>query len=213
MNKDPLKGIYPISPSYIVSDDIYLEKCFNAINSGINIFQYRAPYLSSRKKRYLLKEIYTYCINSNVQLIINNDYDLAKIYSGVGIHVGKQDCSVKEIKNKLGSDIIIGFSCGSEVYNTRTLRESGVSYFSLGSMYSSITKVKTDNLTNEIINKYNENKRIPMCIIGGINNKNIETIVKHRPNMIAISDGIFNQDVDKIKKIITLFQGSMNEKK
>ena len=40
MNKLKLSGIYPISPHYIKSDDDYLEKCFNAISSGINIFQY-----------------------------------------------------------------------------------------------------------------------------------------------------------------------------
>ena len=213
MNKNCLQGIYPITPNNIISDDEYLEKCFNAINSGITIFQYRSPYLSSRKKRYLLKEIYKFCIASNVQLIINNDYDLVKIYNGSGIHLGKQDCSIKEIRNKLGTDVIIGFSCGSYIYDTKLLKKIGVSYFSLGAMYSSVTKLKTDKLTKDIINKYNENKEIPMCIIGGINKKNIISALKYKPNMIAISDGIFNQDVNKIKIMINHLQGIMNEKK
>ena len=213
MNKNCLQGIYPITPNNIISDDEYLEKCFNAINSGITIFQYRSPYLSSRKKRYLLKEIYKFCISSNVQLIINNDYDLVKLFNGSGIHIGKQDCSVREIRNKLGTDVIIGFSCGSHIYDTKLLKKSGVSYFSLGAMYSSVTKLKTDNLTKDIINKYNENKQIPMCIIGGINKKNIMPVSRYRPNMVAISDGIFNQDVNEIEKIINYLQGTMNEKK
>jgi len=79
MNKLKLSGIYPISPHYIKSDDDYLEKCFNAISSGINIFQFRSPYFSMRKKRYLLGEIYKYCVNFDVQLIINNDYNLARL--------------------------------------------------------------------------------------------------------------------------------------
>ncbi len=212
MNKDCLKGIYPITPNNIISDDEYLEKCFNAINSGITVFQYRSPYLSSRKKRYLTKEIYAFCIDSNVQLIINNDYNLAKIYDGCGIHIGKQDCSIKEIRNKLGSDIIIGFSCGSEIYETKSLKENSVSYFSLGAMYPSATKIKTDNLTKEVINKYNENKQIPMCIIGGINEKNIVSVSNYKPNMIAISDGIFNQDVNEIKSLINQLQRIMDEK-
>ena len=60
MNKLKLSGIYPISPHYIKSDNDYLEKCFNAISSGINIFQFRSPYFSIRKRRYLLAEIYKY---------------------------------------------------------------------------------------------------------------------------------------------------------
>ena len=80
-------------------------------------------------------------------------------------------------------------------------------------MFPSTTKVKTHNLTKNVITKYNENKHIPMCIIGGINKKNIISVSKYRPNMIAISNGIFNQDVDKIKNMINLLEGIMNEKK
>ena len=64
-----------------------------------------------------------------------------------------------------------------------------------------------------IPNKYNDNKEVPMCIIGGINKKNILSVSKYQPDMIAISDGIFNQDVDNIKKIINELQRVMNEKK
>ena len=50
MNTIKLSGIYPISPNYIKSDDEYLEKCFIAITSGINIFQFRSS-LSHLVKR------------------------------------------------------------------------------------------------------------------------------------------------------------------
>ena len=52
MKKNKLTGIYPISPNYIYSDDDYLEKCFVVISSGINIFQFRTPYISARKSIY-----------------------------------------------------------------------------------------------------------------------------------------------------------------
>ena len=120
---------------------------------------------------------------------------------------------IKEVRDKLGSDVIIGYSCGTEIYNTKSLKENGVSYFSLGAFYPSKTKIGAHNLTKPIINKYNENKQIPMCIIGGINSKNIRPIINHHPNMVAISDGIFSQDVNNIKKIINELQGIMNEKK
>ena len=85
MNKNKLTGIYPISPNYINSYEQYLEKCFLVITSGIKVFQYRSPYISSRKKRFLLNEIYKYCINADVQLIINNDYYLLKYFDGAGV--------------------------------------------------------------------------------------------------------------------------------
>ena len=106
MNKLKLSGIYPISSNYIKSDDDYLEKCFNAISSGVRIFQFRSPYFSMRKKRYLLIEIYRYCINFDVQLIINNDYNLASFYEGSGVHIGKRDLPIKLIKSVIGRDRI-----------------------------------------------------------------------------------------------------------
>ena len=191
MNKLKLSGIYPISSNYIKSDDDYLEKCFNAISSGINIFQFRSPYFSVRKKRYLLIEIYKYCVNFNVQLIINNDYNLARLYDGSGIHIGKSDLPIKLIKNVIGSDRLIGFSCGAELIDINQLKESGISYYSIGAFAQSLTKTNAEELTQETIKKYCVNNDLPMCIIGGLDMSNIESVMKYRPNMIAICNGIF----------------------
>tara|TARA_Y100000389_G_scaffold46269_1_gene41209 strand:+ start:5682 stop:6323 length:642 start_codon:yes stop_codon:yes gene_type:complete len=212
MNKNKLTGIYPISPNYINSYEQYLEKCFLVITSGIKIFQFRSPNISSRKKRFLLNEVYKYCINADVQLIINNDYYLLKYFDGAGVHIGRNDIPVSKIINKIGLETIVGFSCGSQLFNTKELKDYGISYFSLGSIFSTMTKNDTDVLSKNIINKYLKHKIIPMCLIGGIDSSNIRSVAKYKPNMIAISNGIFREDVDNIKKTIKILQGFINEK-
>ena len=212
MINNKLKGIYPITPNRIYSDSEYLEKCFIVINSGIKIFQFRSPTISSRKKRYLLNEIYKYCDNSEVQLIINNDYHLVKYYEGAGVHIGKGDIELRNIKKHLGSNTIVGYSCGAKDYSLKNLKDSGVTYFSLGAVYPSKTKLITDSLTENIIKKYNKIKSIPMCLIGGIDENNINSVVTYKPDMIAISNGIFKQDVDNIKKTMSVLKGFINEK-
>ena len=212
MNKIKLSGIYPISPSYINSDDEYLEKCFIAITSGINIFQFRSPFISSRKKRYLLNEIYKYCLNNNVQLVINNDYSIARSYEGAGVHIGKRDLSIKSIKNIIGSKTLIGYSCGSEVINLKHLRENGISYYSIGALFKSSTKTNTERLSTDTIKKYKSCNDLPMCIIGGLNKNNIDSVIEYQPDMIAISNGIFGQEKDKILDSIKMFQEKMNAK-
>ena len=212
MNKIKLSGIYPISPNYINSDDEYLEKCFIAITSGINIFQFRSPFISSRKKRYLLNEIYKYCLNNNVQLVINNDYSIARSYEGAGVHVGKKDLSIKSIKNIIGSETLIGYSCGSEVMNLKHLRENGISYYSIGALFKSSTKTNTERLSTDTIKKYKSCNDIPMCIIGGLDKNNIDSVIVYQPDMIAISNGIFGQEKDKIQESIKMFQEKMNAK-
>ena len=212
MNKIKLSGIYPISPNYINSHDEYLEKCFIAITSGINIFQFRSPFISSRKKRYLLNEIYKYCLNNNVQLVINNDYSIARSYEGAGVHVGKKDLSIKSIKNIIGSETLIGYSCGSEVMNLKHLRENGISYYSIGALFKSSTKTNTERLSTDTINKYKSCNDLPMCIIGGLDKNNIDLVIEYQPDMIAISNGIFGQEKDKIQDSIKMFQEKMNAK-
>ena len=212
MNKIKLSGIYPISPNYINSDDEYLEKCFIAITSGINIFQFRSPYISSRKKRYLLNEIYKYCLNNNVQLVINNDYSIARSFEGAGVHVGKKDLSIKSIKNIIGSETLIGYSCGSEVMNLRHLRENGISHYSIGALFKSSTKTNIERLSTDTIKKYKSCNDLPMCIIGGLNKNNIDSVIEYQPDMIAISNGIFGQEKDKIQDSIKMFQEKMNAK-
>ena len=212
MNKIKLSGIYPISPNYINSDDEYLEKCFIAITSGINIFQFRSPFISSRKKRYLLNEIYKYCLNNNVQLVINNDYSIARSYEGAGVHVGKKDLSIKSIKNIIGAETLIGYSCGSEVMNLKHLRENGISYYSIGALFRSSTKKNIERLSTDTIKKYKSCNDLPMCIIGGLNKNNIDSVIEYQPDMIAISNGIFGQEKDKIQDSIKMFQEKMNAK-
>ena len=212
MKKIKLSGIYPISPNFINCYDEYLEKCFIAISSGINIFQFRSPFISSRKKRYLLNEIYKYCLNNNVQLVINNDYSIARSYEGAGVHVGKKDLSIKSIRNIIGSETLIGYSCGSEVMNLKHLRESGISYYSIGALFKSSTKTNTERLSTDTIKKYKSCNDLPMCIIGGLNKNNIDSVIEYQPDMIAISNGIFGQDKDKIHDSIKMFQEKMNAK-
>jgi len=212
MNKIKLSGIYPISPNYISSDDEYLEKCYIAIKSGINIFQFRSPSVSSRKKRYLLNEIYKYCLNSNVQLVINNDYSIARFYDGAGVHIGKKDLPIKSIKNIIGSETLIGYSCGSEIMNLKHLKENGISYYSIGALFKSSTKTNTEKLTTDTIKKYRACNDLPMCIIGGLDKNNIDSVIEYQPDMIAISNGIFGQEKDKIEDSIKVFQEKMNAK-
>ena len=212
MNKIKLSGIYPISPSYIRSDDEYLEKCFIAITSGINIFQFRSPSISSRKKRYLLNEIYKYCLNSNVQLVINNDYSIARFYDGAGVHIGKKDLPIKSIKNIIGSETLVGYSCGSEIMNLKHLKENGISYYSIGALFKSSTKTNTEKLSTDTIKKYRACNDLPMCIIGGLDKNNIDSVIEYQPDMIAISNGIFGQEKDKIEDSIKVFQEKMNAK-
>ena len=73
-----LKGLYPINTNNYDSDLDFIEKTILIIKSGIKIFQFRGKYLSFKRKKYLIKKIYENCQKNEVQLIINDDYNLVK---------------------------------------------------------------------------------------------------------------------------------------
>ena len=92
------------------------------------------------------------------------------------------------------------------------LKENGISYYSIGAYAKSLTKTSTEELTQETIKKYCDNNDLPMCIIGGLDMSNIESAMKYRPDMVAICNGIFNQDKDRIKETIKKFQEIIDAK-
>ena len=98
---------------------------------------------------------------------------MIKNYEGAGIHVGRKDLPLKNIKNRIGSDVIIGYSCGIDINILNELKEYDVSYFSIGAAFPSKTKKDTSTLTDEIVKDFYKVKNIPMCIIGGIDISNI----------------------------------------
>jgi len=110
-----------------------------------------------------LNEIYKCCLDNNVQLVINNDYSIARYYDGAGVHIGKKDLSIKSIKNIIGSETLIGYSCGSEIMDLKHLKENGISYYSIGALFKSSTKTNTKKLT-QIQSRNIEHVMIYQCV-------------------------------------------------
>tara|TARA_B100001996_G_scaffold262442_1_gene204598 strand:+ start:22 stop:657 length:636 start_codon:yes stop_codon:yes gene_type:complete len=198
-----LKGLYPISSNNYVSDLDFIEKTVTIIKSGIKIFQFRGKYLSFKRKKYLLKTIHENCQKNEVQLIINDDYNIVKYLEGSGLHIGQNDINLKKIRKYFGNKIIIGKSCYNSLEMSIMAEKDGANYVSFGSIYE--TKSKKDfNICNpETIVNAKKNLKIPICLIGGININNIKEVIKYNPNMISMISGIYdyNDILLNIKKI------------
>ncbi|MBT3548705.1 MAG: thiamine phosphate synthase [Gammaproteobacteria bacterium] len=208
INKNILRGIYPICPDSIQSDLTYLEKVEEVIASGINIIQFRSKYLSGRKKRFLLKSIHRLCMNSNVYLIINDDYHIIKNMDGCGLHLGKNDKSLLEARQNLGDSIVIGKSCYGSVETARLSEVSGASYVSFGAMYDSNTKHNAIVINHKIISEAQKKLNIPICVIGGIDKLNLMDVKKYKPDMISMISGIFEYENPgrEIKEMMRLIE-------
>ena len=205
-----LKGIYPITPNEFVSDKIFIEDCLRVINTNISVFQFRPKFLSYARRNRITDLLYRECQLNNVKLILNDYDDEVVKYDDVGIHIGFDADKIKNMRNKLGGDRIIGISCYDSLGNARYCEENKASYVSFGSMYKTNNKVNYTLCNKNIIKKAKESLDIPVCVIGGINLQNIREQVILKPDMIALIDGIFNQ-INSIESIDLLINEFKNE--
>tara|TARA_Y100000996_G_scaffold275488_1_gene217225 strand:+ start:2893 stop:3522 length:630 start_codon:yes stop_codon:yes gene_type:complete len=194
MNNIKLRGIYPVSIGTYFSDKSYIENVESVIKSGINIFQFRSKSFSRRRKNNLLKSIYSLCINNDVQLIINDHYDLVKKYDGIGLHVGSNDIDLLTARRYLGEEVIIGVSCYNSIENALWAETNGADYISLGAVYKTKSKESAIICPDHVLSKAREILNIPICMIGGINLSNISYVMKYKPDMISMISGIFEKD-------------------
>ena len=206
-----LKGIYPITPNSYVSDLSFIDDCLRVINTNISVFQFRPKLLSYVRRHRTTDLLYKECQQNNVKLILNDFEDEVTKYDDVGIHIGFDMYQVKNIRNKLGEDRIIGISCYDSLDNAKYCEENKASYVSFGSMYRTNNKVNYTLCNKNIIKVAKDTLAIPICIIGGINLNNIRELLVLKPDMIALIDGIFNQ-IDSIGSLDILINEFTDEK-
>ena len=130
--------IYLISPSKI---DI---KTFPSILSKIletqmvNIFQLRLKNYKDSDLISITSLLYKICKKKNVTFILNDRIDIARMLNVDGVHLGKEDGSIKNARNILGNLKVIGSSC----YNNKSLsiksQNLGANYVAFGAFFKAI---------------------------------------------------------------------------
>ena len=120
-----------------------------------------------------------------------------------GIHIGKSDISLINAKRILGNNKIIGVSCYNSYRRAKRAVENGATYISLGSIYNTTTKKNSASLKISTFDKVKSLINIPVCLIGGINKNNIDKVMMHDPDLIAISKSL--KSIPDIIKVTSIY--------
>ena len=184
--------IYLISPSKI---DI---KTFPNILSqvletqAVNIFQLRLKNYKDLDLISITSLLYKICIKKNVTFILNDRIDIAKKLNVDGVHLGKEDGSIKYARNILGNLKIIGSSC----YNNKNLsiksQNLGANYVAFGALFKTETKENTTKIVLSDLKNIRKNIKIPIVGIGGLNKFNIKKLIDLNPDFLAFCSSIWN---------------------
>ena len=197
-----MKGIYAILDENNFDYNRLNSIVKMMIDNNIKIFQIRIKSSFTNTKIKVISEINSICKERNCKLILNDNVEITKELDLDGVHIGLNDINLSKAREYLGNEKIIGVSCYDSLDDAFSAQKNHASYVSFGSLYKTSTKINAKKLNLDTFLKAKNILRIPICLIGGINSKNLINVLKLNSDLIAISKGLSsNSNIKKISKI------------
>lgn len=193
MQNRRLRGLYVITDPELCKENI-VSMVEQAILGGAQIVQYRNKMASPQQKQQeasLLKEI---CHRHQRLFIINDDVELAKNVDADGVHIGQADTALKQARESLGHEKIIGVTCNNQLDWAVMAQLQGADYIALGRFYDSHTKPGAPKAPIELLIQAKQQLDVPVVAIGGITAENAHELVNTGVDMLAVIHAIFSQD-------------------
>ncbi len=188
-----LAGLYAITNETLMPENRFLSMAEAAISSGISVLQYRDKSANFAKKLRQATALKKLCNKHNVIFIINDDVELTKKTNADGIHIGKNDLTLENIRKQLGSKKIIGVSCYNQLSLAEAAATAGADYIAFGSFFGSSIKPDAPKASIDLIASFKKTHNTPLCCIGGITSENCHSLTDAGADMVAVISDIFSQ--------------------
>ena len=197
-----IKGLYAITPSNL-SLDTLVKKTELLLKRGLKLIQYRDKNLDKKMLQKNAKYLLELTKEFEAKLIINDHIDVCIDVGADGFHLGFEDYLKKENlslinKNKelINNKLLCGLSCkwNKELVINPPEDLLKWDYLAVGAFYFSKTKKSKPEKNDEIKKKFLSYTEKPLVAIGGINNNNINEIMKMGYTCFATSEAIFKSD-------------------
>lgn len=193
-----MRGLYLVTDRGLCGKKSLEEVIIHAVRGGVAYVQLREKEISTRlfveeacKIKELLKPY-------KVPLIINDRVDVALACGADGVHIGQEDMPYEIVRKLMGKSAIIGLSVETweDVLASQKL---DVSYIGVSPIFTTPTKTDTKNPWGlEGLAKIKAFSRHPLVAIGGINESNVEKVVRAGADCIAVVSAICaNEHPDK----------------
>ena len=188
MSHKKISGIYAITPNKIL-DLNAIEQAI--IAHKISVLQYRHKTTDVSIKLNEAKQLQQLCLRHNTLFIINDDINLAQKIKADGVHLGKDDTSIKVARAQLGSDAIIGVSCYNDIKLAKIAQDKGVNYVAFGALFPSNTKPNAPHCPLDIIMQAKQALAIPIVGIGGVDFDNQQQALDAGCDAVAMINALF----------------------
>ncbi|HHX60153.1 MAG TPA: thiamine phosphate synthase [Epulopiscium sp.] len=183
-----------------------------ALKGGVTMIQLREKELNDEDFLTQAFEIKALCRKYNVPFIINDNVEVAIACDADGIHVGQHDMDVLKVRDRLGSEKIIGISAQT-VEQAKKAVACGADYLGVGAVFTTSTKTDVNVLSTETLKAICEAVDVPICAIGGIYDYNISHLSGSGIDGVALVSAIFAQDniKEKTEQLLKLSKNMVNQ--
>lgn len=189
----------------------YLDSARLALRGGCRWIQLRMKDASEEELRDTARRVQELCRLHGATFIIDDHVDLVKEIGADGVHLGKLDMPIREARERLGKDFIIGGTANT-FEDIRQHMAHGADYIGCGPFRFTTTKQKLSPILGQegyrtILAQMKEaGINIPVVAIGGITREDIPELKTLGLSGIALSGGILKAEnpVREMERIIQL---------
>jgi thiamine-phosphate pyrophosphorylase len=188
-----ISGLYAITPECADTESL-VQQVRRALSGGVHLVQYRSKGGDVALRHEQANELLTLCRQFRVPLIINDDIRLADLIGADGVHLGKDDGSVREARLILGPDKIIGVSCYADLQRALDAEAHGANYVAFGSFFPSPTKPGAAAAPLTLLHEAKHSLNIPIVAIGGISADNVIPLIEAGADAVAVISALFDSE-------------------
>ena len=134
-------------------------------------------------------------------VFINDDVELAVELGADGVHLGRSDMPIKQARELLAEDMIIGATCHDSRHLAMQAGEDGADYVAFGAFFPTSTKDAATRTTPDILEWWQHLMEIPCVAIGGINVENAAQLAQAGADFLAGSAGIWQHENGPISAV------------
>lgn len=190
-NREMMKLYGVTDRSWLGARTLY-EQVEAAIKGGATIIQLREKKMPEEEFLQEARELKMLCNAYKIPFIINDNISVALAMDADGVHLGQGDMELKQAREILGPDKIIGVSAHN-VEEAVQAEKNGADYLGAGAVFSTASKTDVTSLSMETLKEICEAVSIPVVAIGGISEENMDQLKGTGISGVAVISALFAQ--------------------
>lgn len=184
--------LYAITDRHWLNGRSLYEVVKESLDGGVTFLQLREKQLDEDHFLEEAKKLQGLCSEYNVPFIINDNVEIALAINADGVHIGQSDMEMKEAREKLGPDKIIGVSAHTKE-EALLAQAQGADYLGVGAVFPTSSKDNAESVSYETLKEICDVVSIPVVAIGGITKDNLHQLSGSGISGISVISAIYAQ--------------------